>query len=405
VAKLKSGRLLPWPRAPYGYRLHPERARDPAFLQVDEGQAAIVQELFADYAQGSVTLHQLAQRLTERQVPSPRGRNRWSSSTIRGILTNPCYIGLATSGREEIVPARQRASALKPVGRGAGHRPRPREQWIQIPIPALVSEAEFDAVQRRLSINRQTAMRSTKHEYLLRGLVSCGVCRLSCTGRQRAPEAGGYRYYVCKGKMPRVVTGRDERCPSRLIPAGQREARVWEDLCRLLQEPERITRMLERAHSGAWLPEELRRRQATLRGVQKSLERQGERLLEAYLAEAIDLETFQHKERERRQRQEDLRIQEREIEAESQRQVEVAAVGDSIQAICERLRQGLEQASFGQRKQLVELLIDRVIVSNEEVEIRYVIPTSEASLQTRFCQLRTDYLLVSRLHSRARRAR
>jgi hypothetical protein len=56
------------------------------------------------------------------------------------------------------------------------------------------------------------------------------------------------------------------------------------------------------------------------------------------------------------------------------------------------LRQGLEQASFGQRQQLVELLIDRVIVSNEEVEIRYVIPTSEASLQTRFCQLRTDYL-------------
>ena len=45
-AKLRSGHLLPWTRAPYGYRLHPERPRDPMLLTVDEGQAAILQELF-----------------------------------------------------------------------------------------------------------------------------------------------------------------------------------------------------------------------------------------------------------------------------------------------------------------------------------------------------------------------
>jgi site-specific DNA recombinase len=39
----------------------------------------------------------------------------------------------------------------------------------------------------------------------------------------------------------------------------------------------------------------------------------------------------------------------------------------------------------------VELLIDRVVVTREEVEIRYVLPTSTASEQTRFCQLRLDY--------------
>jgi hypothetical protein len=51
----------------------------------------------------------------------------------------------------------------------------------------------------------------------------------------------------------------------------------------------------------------------------------------------------------------------------------------------------LEQASFEQKRQLVELLIDRVIVTNEEVEIRYVIPTSSASERVRFCHLRLDY--------------
>lgn len=72
-AKLRSGRLLPWVRPPYGYRLDPERPRDPALLQVDIAQAAIVQELFAAYAQGGVTLCGLATRLTGRQVPSPTG--------------------------------------------------------------------------------------------------------------------------------------------------------------------------------------------------------------------------------------------------------------------------------------------------------------------------------------------
>jgi hypothetical protein len=40
----------------------------------------------------------------------------------------------------------------------------------------------------------------------------------------------------------------------------------------------------------------------------------------------------------------------------------------------------------------VELLIDRVIVTDEEVEIRYVIPASPESEHVRFCHLRSDYL-------------
>jgi hypothetical protein len=51
----------------------------------------------------------------------------------------------------------------------------------------------------------------------------------------------------------------------------------------------------------------------------------------------------------------------------------------------------LHTATFAQRRELVELLIDRVVVTGEEVEIRYVLPTSPTSEQTRFCQLRLDY--------------
>jgi site-specific DNA recombinase len=60
--------------------------------------------------------------------------------------------------------------------------------------------------------------------------------------------------------------------------------------------------------------------------------------------------------------------------------------------VCARLRQNLAGASFARRRELVELLIDRVIVTDGDVEIRYVVPTSETGFHTRFCQLRQDYL-------------
>src|SRR4029450_13539137 len=59
--------------------------------------------------------------------------------------------------------------------------------------------------------------------------------------------------------------------------------------------------------------------------------------------------------------------------------------------VLQQLRVGLGQASFEQRRQLVELLIDRVVVTDGQVEIRYVIPTTPGSTKTRFCHLRTDY--------------
>jgi hypothetical protein len=48
-------------------------------------------------------------------------------------------------------------------------------------------------------------------------------------------------------------------------------------------------------------------------------------------------------------------------------------------------------ATFTQKRHLVELLIDRVVVTHEDVEIRYVIPTSPRSEPSRFCDVRTEY--------------
>src|SRR6266568_109568 len=150
LAKLRAGRLLPWTNAPYGYRGHPERPRDPALVEVDEAAAAVVRELFQAYADGEATLHALAVRLTARGIASPTGRRFWSATSVRVILTNPAYIGEAVSGRLQSRPSRRRRSALEPVGRGVSVQPAPREQWITVPVPAIISSELFSAAQQRL---------------------------------------------------------------------------------------------------------------------------------------------------------------------------------------------------------------------------------------------------------------
>src|SRR6266851_421337 len=389
-AKLRAGRLLPWTIAPYGYRMHPERPRDPALVEVDEAAAAVVRELFQAYAEGEATLHALAVRLTTRGIASPTGRRFWSASSVRVILTNPAYIGEAVSGRLQSRPSRRRRSALEPVGRGVSVQPAPREQWITVPVPAIISPEVFNAAQQRLVTNQQLARRNTTYMYLLRGLVSCGRCQLSCTGRAGHPNAK-YQYYVCRGKLPTVTSNREQHCPSRLIPADQLDVLVWDDLCQMVQHPEIVAHELQRAQAGDWIPQELRRRQASLRTVRLGLGRQQARLLEAYLAGVLDLTTFEHKRDELRQSEEDVLAREREVVAQGQQLVAVQSVARSATEVLEQLARGLERATFDQRRQLVELLVDRVVVTDDAVVIRYVTPTTETSTRTRFCQLRSDY--------------
>lgn len=75
----------------------------------------------------------------------------------------------------------------------------------------------------------------------------------------------------------------------------------------------------------------------------------------------------------------------------------MAKVEITIEEFCNRVQKSLENASFEQKRQLIELLIDRVIVTDTEVEIRYVIPTSPESEHVRFCHLRTDYFYAPHL--------
>jgi site-specific DNA recombinase len=387
LAKLRAGQLLPWIRVPFGYQVDPDRPRDPHGLRVDEPAAVAVQQIFAWYLEERMTLRTIATRLIEAGIATPTGTGHWSGSTVRGILHNTVYTGLAYGNCTRQVRSHRRVSALLPVGSGRTCTARPPDDWIPLSVPAIISQEVFDLAQEKLATNRQRASRNnTRHQYLLRSLVSCGLCRLAAPART---TWDGRSYYVCNGHG-RIEA--EERCRSRHIPADQLDKLVWDDLCEVVTHPERIATALERAQAGAWLPDELQARRARIQAVCAQHERYQQRLLDAYLQGVLELAEFTRKRHDLQQQAEVLRTQEQQLDASARRHVELAAVASSIDAFCRQVQAGLENATFEQRRALVELLIDRVIVTNDDVEIRYVVPTSPDGPHRPFCQLRTDYL-------------
>jgi site-specific DNA recombinase len=388
-AKLRAGTLLPWTTPPFGYRLDPERPRDAAGVRVEQAEAVLVAQLFDWYLEPQATVYRLTKRLTDLGVPTPTGKPRWNAASVRGILRNPAYAGRALTNRTRVVPARRRKSALLPVGPGESHTPRPAEEWIAVPVPPIVSEETFAQVQAKLDTNQQSAARNTRHEYLLRALVSCGACRLACTMRR---TQAGYRYYLCRGRTDALRVAQGQRCTARYIPAEQLDQLVWSDLCALLGDPAQVAHALERARGGAWLPQQLQARQATIDQALGQLERQQQRLLDAYLAEVVGLAELERKRQELDRRRATLAAQQRQLDAVAEQRLELRAVADGIEAFCQTVRAGLATATFAQRRLLVELLIDRVIVTDGQVEIRYVLPTSPDGPHPPYCQLRKDHL-------------
>jgi site-specific DNA recombinase len=390
-AKLRAGCLLPWSRAPYGYRLDPDHPRDPADVTVEPAEAAVVQELFARYLEQHGSLSSLAKHLKALGFASPSGRPCWSPTTLRSLLTNPSYTGQVYAGRWRSRAPRLRRSATRPIGKPADSTVSvPAAQWLPVArIPALVSEAQFAQARAKLAQNHAFARRhNTTHAYLLRALVSCGVCGSSCLGRTVHDR---YAYYACRAKGSMARSTGKVACRARYAPARQLEALVWQDLCALLTHPEQIAQALARAHGGGWLPQELQARREQLRQGQLGLERQLERLTEAYLLAVIPLAEYQRRRQVLEQRLQALSTQVSQLEAKVDRQAELAGWAASAADFCARVRAGLASADFARKRQLIELLIDRVLVTDSEIEIRYVIPLSTGSEKVHFCHLRKDY--------------
>ncbi len=139
--------------APYGYRYVRKSDPSAAFYEVIEAEAQVVRMVFEIYTQQGLSIHAIARLLHERQIATRTGEGRWERSTVGGMLRNPAYRGTACYGKTELRP-RQRITRPRRQRKGlpsrdsAGHA-RPRTEWMEVPVPALVSEEMFALAQEQ----------------------------------------------------------------------------------------------------------------------------------------------------------------------------------------------------------------------------------------------------------------
>src|SRR6201987_3075624 len=196
-----AGEISVLSNAPYGYRYLRKTDEAPAAYIVEDSEAQVVQRMYAMYTVEGLSIAQIARRLNREGI-APRKASRWERSVVWGILRNPAYRGVACFGkthlsaRAQMRPQRRRGTTTP--SNTAGH-PRPREEWIEIPVPALVTEESFARAQELLYHNKIRSRRRTIAPSVVQGLVSCakGGYALSRTSTQTS--ARKIHYYKCIG--------------------------------------------------------------------------------------------------------------------------------------------------------------------------------------------------------------
>src|SRR6266567_2041579 len=251
--------------APYGYRYvtKHEGAGEASFEIVWE-EARVVRQIFEWVGRDRCTIGEVRRRLEAARERTRTGKTVWDRATIGGMLKNPAYKGEAAFGKTAIEPLRprlraQRGRPLQPK-RAYSHHDLPPEQWMSIPVPALVDAALFDAVQEQLQENRQRArvpQRGAK--YLLQGLIVCGCCGYAYYGNAISPSARkghprAYAYYRCIGSDAYRFGG-VRLCGNKQLRTDLVDEAVWNEVCRLLEHPERLEQEYRRRFVAQRIPD------------------------------------------------------------------------------------------------------------------------------------------------------
>src|SRR5262249_3068508 len=154
---------------------------------------------------------------------------------------------------------------------------------------------------------------------------------------------------------------------------------VWDDVCHLLTTPQLITEALRKAHAGELFPDEANDRLRHLQRARQKVDRQSERLVDAFTAEVLALEELKTRRAGLQERLRILTQQERDLHQQHRHQVRLTQLSSNIETLCQAIGAGLQTLDFAGRRRVVELLIDRVILSQEAIEIRYAIPLTGLS--------------------------
>lgn len=180
----RSGAVSAMCSAPFGYRYVDRHAGGGAAqFEVIEYEAQMVRQVFTWIGIERISLREACRRLQNMGRVTRTGLEHWDATTLNGMLRNPAYRGAAMFGRTRSIPPvgvrlRPIRGRTQPPRDGYGsHAAVPCDEWISIPVPAIVDPDMFKTVQEQLDENRKRKRDGRRRPgWLLQGLVVCRQC-------------------------------------------------------------------------------------------------------------------------------------------------------------------------------------------------------------------------------------
>lgn len=374
--KAKSGYVNVGSRPPYGYTVRTEPHKQ--WLVIDDGEAGIVELVFQWYTSSDsdnkpLAINAISRRLTEMKVPTRGDKvahvikkqkaGVWTDGMIRHILTCEAYTGIWHYGKTQIVKDTTvpRRKPGKKQSLGTKQVPRPREEWIAVPVPSIIDRNTFDMAQQRLLNNARTLnMQNTTYQYLLSKRLRCSKCGYVFRGK----TVRGHQYYVCNSQYKKITD-----CDMLTYRCDLTDETIWNWIKHQLQHPELFTAAIHQEQiARAKTTKPLQNRILIIQDILNDTDRQLSTLLDLYLEQNIPKEMYLERKFHLDKRYAELDTEKEDVLA----QLAIVAFSNQqlaeLKAFCAELGEGLEYATFEDKQCLLELLDVQgtVAVENDE---------------------------------------
>jgi len=369
--------------APYGYRYVRKSEERAGYYEVIETEAQVVRQAYEMYTRDGLSIGGVTRRLNEQGVPTKKCKGQWERSTVWAMLRNPAYKGTAcfgktqTAQRQRINNRTLRLRGGLPARNSASHE-LPREQWIEIAVPGLISEDTFALAQERLACNKQFASRRTIEPSILQGLLHCRHCGYALYRTSTRSSARKIAYYRCLGSEAWRYAGK-ARCSARPIRFDLLEYIVWTELVRLLEDRTLIQAELNRRLEAARNASPAQRREETLTRELAQANKRMERLLTAYQEELLSLDELRRRMPELRRREQTLRTELEMLHTQVADQAAYLRVAQTLSTFLESLRVNVQTLDVRDRQRITRLLVKEVVVGDDSITIRHSIPNAVGS--------------------------
>jgi len=234
IHKAKSGKIVGY-TAPYGYRYILKTGDKDGYFVVNEAEAEIVKMIFSLVADKGFSMYRVIQELYAKKISPPKKKSEyWRKSAIERLLNREDYIGTTyyNKGMAVVPKHPQKIEGYKKVKKSS-RKLKPREEWIVVPVPAIMERELFDRAHQRLRENQLYSKRNKTYPYFLSGKVYC-----ACGSKRTGDGVNGHHYYRCTQRIYKFPL--PNKCTYEGVNAQILDEMVWNRLLTLLNNPEVI---------------------------------------------------------------------------------------------------------------------------------------------------------------------